>query len=360
MCQGKGCNVTIEDTMFSRSTLVVMDGASVNLRQVQCSADAERGSGISIMATGAQSTVRVSDVLVKGGLQGIAVHEGAVLEEDLSVKTKEETLTCIGQEIVGIECRDPGSALRLRSCEVRYVGHRWGPSYTSPEGVGVYVHSGSRATLQECRIDCCVVGVVAENAHVSARDCHMRLNTSAGILFEGSRGDDHPINGVLSNCVSRENGVGVAVGHGASIYGEFVVAVENSGDGFYVSSGTGGSAILHHCSAIQCKGSGVHVDGVRIQHDAVHMFFGTLIGNGEGHWGASGMRVRRGAGAVLEQVASAENSHVGFMCAHDGSRLVLMSCKADDAVPYRQWLGGEIVLHDCVPGEGAVEHDTPQ
>jgi hypothetical protein len=356
VCKGKGCNITIKDSVLSRSTLVVIGGATVNLRKVQCTSDSAMGTGISIMAHGAESTVRVSNTLVKGGLQGIAVHAGARLEEDTAGLCDEETLTCIGQDIIGIECKDPGSILKLRACEVRYVGHRWGPSYVSPEGVGVYVHSGSRATLLTTRVDCCVVGVVSENAHLSARDCHMRLNTSAGFLFEGTRGEQYPINGVLSNCVSRENGVGVAVGHGASIYAEFVVAVECGGDGFYVSSGTGGSAILHHCSAMQCMGSGMHADGAA-KNEAMHVFFGNLVGNGEGHWSGSGMRVRRGARAVLENVHAVENSNVGFASAHEGSRLMLMSCKSDDVVPYQQSLGGEIVLDHCTPDASALAHD---
>lgn len=348
--------MSFKNTTLSRTTLVVLEGATVSLQKSHISAEAGIGSGIAIFAQDPGSILRVSDVLVKGGYQGIAIHNGATLEEDTSVSCEEETLTCIGQELIGIECKDPGSKLALRSCEVRYVGHRWGRSYVSPEGAGVYVHSGSKAALDSSRIDCCVVGLVAENAFVRARDCHMRLNTSAGFLFEGRRDDGRAINGVLTNCVSRENGVGVAVGHGASIYAEFVVAVECSGDGFYVSSGTGGSAIMHHCSAVQCKGSGVHADGTT-DHDAVNINFGNLRGNGEGHWTASGMRVRRGARAVLEHVNSVDNRNAGYTCANEGSRLTLMNCTSDDDVPYMQWLGGDITLHHCNPDQQVVEDD---
>lgn len=45
----------------------------------------------------------------------------------------------------------------------------------------------------------------------------------------------------------------------------------------------------------------------------------------------------------------------GFSCAHDGSRLMLMSCRSEDAGAYRQWLGGEIVLDNCVPDESGIE-----
>ena len=358
VCRGPGCSVTIKDSVLARSTLVVLEGATVRLQRVQCSADVDLGTGLAIIAHGAKSTVQVCNVLVKGGVQGIAVHAGATLEEGTStVGDEDETLTCIGQEVVGIECRDPGSSLRLRECDVRYVGHRWGPSYVSPQGVGVYVHSGSTAALLGCRIDCCVVGLVAEHAHVSAWDCHMRLNTSAGILVEGCSGGEHQINGVLANCVSRENGVGVAVGHGASVYAESVVAVDCSGDGFYVCAGTGGSAVMHGCSAMQCKGSGMHVDGA-VQHDAVQVVNGSMIGNGAGHWSASGVRVRRGARVVLEEVQALENENVGFNCAHRGSRLMLMICRSEGGVPYRQWLGGEVVLHNCFPGEEALVLET--
>ena len=106
MASGVGCLVRLQNVKFQYCTLVVVNGASVEVDGAMFNCNTDRGSGVSIFVHGPGSSVMAKDVKMEGGLQGVSVVNGAFMWG--------LDITCRGIEVSGLEAQGKSSKLLLQ------------------------------------------------------------------------------------------------------------------------------------------------------------------------------------------------------------------------------------------------------
>lgn len=139
----------MEGCSFSFCTLVVVDGASVDLKDCDFRASDDIGLGISLMIHWAGTRVQASDCSFAGGLQNIAVHSGSEFQG--------YRIQCIGAKLQAVEAKDSGTKLSLcGNCTVTDVDSTRQYSTSRLYSKGVFVHEQATAFLEGCSIEGCV------------------------------------------------------------------------------------------------------------------------------------------------------------------------------------------------------------
>lgn len=181
VCMGQGCSVALEDAVFDRCSLIVLDGARFT---VKGSRFVGKEVGIGVYAEGQHTAVEMKEVVICGGRQGVVVRYHA------SFKGAGLMLSDLME--MGFECKGPGSSMDLRDVKMFGFERR---ATRAAQFVAVHVIDQGQARLSEMNM--CLwpyeVGVHASR-HASIEMHDSRVASDMCYFF--SRGST----GELSTC----------------------------------------------------------------------------------------------------------------------------------------------------------------
>lgn len=181
VASGPGCNIRLHNVKFQYSTLVVLDGASVEVDGALFNCSLDRGTGVSMFVHGPGSTVMAKDIKMEGGLQGVSVVHGGFLWG--------LNMECHGVEVSGLEAQGKGSKLLLQRCSVAGMGRKYSNADATPndEGKvetfcsGVVLRNESAGLFSEVSVIKAETGLCAEyNSLIDAHDCKMAECLASG------------------------------------------------------------------------------------------------------------------------------------------------------------------------------------
>lgn len=354
MCYGSGCNVSFEDVKFSRCTIVALAGAQVTLTT---SFFQNATKGLSIMASGAGTVVRMHGGSIKYGAQGAMVQEGARLQAS--------SLTITRSASVGVEVKDKGSSVQLVDCDMHEFPYQKNES--GIVAVGVRVHHNSSAHLSSLTLSGMCHGItVQEGATAKISECNVANTLQSSVTFEGGacgtvtgctfKGSQKVcglcVCGVGSKveasacCVLEHAYSGVVVLKGGALTAESCESSMNKYEGYYVHD-SGSSLTLKNCTSDRdLRGCGVQGEGATLT--AQNTTVSNCTSDGFAAWN-SGV-------AVLTECTVSSCRKDGVLVKGIGSRVEMDRCSV--AAPHQHCAvaksGGFLRVQGCTLAKSAT------
>lgn len=328
VCHGTGCNVTFSNVTFDHCTLLVLEGAVVTLSNSNCILTSTPSAGIAIFVQGAGSAVHMHGGSITGGAQGIAVHQGALLDAS--------NLVISSTAVTGAEVTDQGSVLRLHQCSIQAMP-KWHHDKCTVRAVHVHLHSTaeltalsiesvvwgidvrvrSKATITDCSIRDSLQASVTVRAAASARVATSVLESSqqgAGLFVQGSGS----VVESLGCSFLRNAGSGALAMDSAHVVLDTCRSEGNRVCG-YSASGTA-TAVLNNCvSDGDCRGCAVCKQGMLKGQNT------TITGSEK-----SGVEIWAGGFAELKNCTISGCGKQGVMLSDEGSGVSVVRCTVSD------------------------------
>lgn len=341
LCIGAGCSATFLDTTFEDCSLVVLSGALVRLQS--CSGDGctfriseSSRTGINVFLHGPGSCVKMEHGNMCGGVQGVAVHEGAHFQG--------HNVSFEGMAMTGLEVKDAGSSAKLSKCTFTNFPQR----PLNPEDVsimGIYSHQGGKIVLHNTVVRGCEVGALAQNGaaiRLSNTQIAGCSNTGCIHVLSGSSAE-------ISDCSFSESRGGLYVeGKGTSVTAQQCEFYSNEDNGVFIADHA--NVELVKCKSRNNGGAGYWArawstaDGCE-QRTGAFMTVIDCLSDGDGE----GCGIE-GTGTLIAKRVKVFNSVHSSFIVFLGGYAVLEDCTASESQETGVFVGGRVskaVLRRC-------------
>lgn len=366
VCFGSSCQVTFRRCRFKCCCVVALSGANMAVEATCIENPTATALGLGIHACGTGTIVRVDDVEITGGAQGVAVHDGACMYGSKLVVSQ-----CF---VTGVESKGKASCVDLSDCSVRDFSRAFatcmygGSSSTSGNSYLDSPHTsvsgcGSAATLRSPNVSGELSSPGSEKSN-EASGAQLLSKVTGILVHQGGsaaltrvevQGQETAVTvfdtaeAKLNNCTIRN-----VLSHGCCAYSNARVQLR----GCSISS-VGGCGVLAcgsstHVSLGECSLKEGHMHGVHaLEHACVVAEDCQMVQNG----GCGALVTAEGVLDVTR--CSSKGNRVRGFWATGSSRVKLVDCKSrGDA-----WVGcggdkganvvGERVVVNCSSGSSS-------